>query len=70
VNHDIKTWTTYKMEDGSLVWGEYSFVTEVEFFEGVTEPTRVIKETWILQDTEVVVFEPEYWNEEDWSEED
>jgi len=58
------------MEDGSDVWGEYAFVVHEEFFDGVTEPTRVIKETWILQDTEVVTFEPEYWNEEDWSEED
>lgn len=65
----MKTWTTYRMEDDSLIWGDYAFVENSEFFEGVTEPTKVVKETWILQSSEVVVFEPTYWNE-DWYEDE
>lgn len=42
---------TYRMADGSLVCGEYSFVTETEYFtecEGPDEPFDVIEERWEL----------------------
>ena len=61
-----RVWTTYRMEDGSLIWGDYAWVENPEYFEGVTEPTKVIKETWILKDSKIEIFEPIYWDEEDY----
>lgn len=59
-----KTWITYRMEDGSPIFGEYAWVTQEEFFDDVDEPTRVIKETWTLAESEVVTFNPIYWDDE------
>lgn len=59
------TWTTYRMADGSLVFGEYAWVENEEFFEELDEPVKVVKETWVLQKTEMVVFEPPWWVEDD-----
>jgi hypothetical protein len=49
---DIKSdgeMTTYRMADGSQVYGEYSFVTDLEFFDESDEPVELVKETWILR---------------------
>lgn len=37
--------TTYRMADGSLVWGEYAFVHDPEFFED-GDLVEVVVETW------------------------
>jgi hypothetical protein len=58
-----KQWVTYRMEDGSDIYGEYAWVTDTEFFEESDE-CRVIKETWRLVDSEVVVFN-EWVDDED-----
>lgn len=50
-----RTMTTYKRYDGELIAGEYGWVADVEFFEDDDEPTKVVKEVWKLQSTEVVV---------------
>ena len=63
-----KTWVTYRMEDGSQIFGEYAWVENPEFFEEVSEPTRVIKETWILKESEIVTFNPIYWQDDDYDE--
>lgn len=61
----MKTWTTYRMEDGSSICGEYAWVENEEFFEDIDEPVRVVKETWVLQSTEVVTFDPFWWDEDE-----
>lgn len=64
----VKTMTTYRMADGSQIFGEYSFVTETEFFDDSSEPTELIKETWTLWSSEAVTHIPPGWinpNEED-----
>lgn len=43
-----ETWTTYKMADGSDVWGEYGFVTELDWFEDCDDPTEIAEEAWRL----------------------
>ncbi len=42
-------WTTYRRADGEMIYGEYTFVTELEWFESDDEPTDLIEETWVLQ---------------------
>ena len=63
-------WVTYRMADGSQIWGDYAWVENPEFFDDVVESTKVIKETWILQESETVVFEPVFWNADDYDEEE
>lgn len=65
-----KTWTTFRMLDGSPVMGEYSWVDSAETFDGVVETTKVVKETWVLMDTEVVTFEPVFFSDIDYDEEE
>ena len=59
-----KTMTTYKREDGEPICGEYSFVTELEWFESDDEPTDLVKETWVLVSSEVLTY-PEREIEDD-----
>lgn len=59
------SFTTYRMADGSLIYGEFTFVTESEFFDGIDIPTEVVKETWSLVSRETVTFTPYGWSEED-----
>lgn len=61
-----KEWTTYRMADGSLIFGDYAWVEHSEFFEEADEPVHVIKETWVLQSSEEVIFHPSWWDEEDY----
>lgn len=51
-------WTTYKIADGSLVWGEYEWVGELQFFEEVDEPVTLLKETWVCVSREQIVVGP------------
>lgn len=62
----MDTWTTYKMEDDSLIGGEYGWVANEEYFEELDYPVKVIKETWVLQKSEIVVFHPSWWDEEEY----
>lgn len=52
----IKTMTTYRMADDSLVYGEYSFVLNEEYFTEGREPVEVIREVWQLVSEEAVTF--------------
>ena len=45
---------TYRRDDGEPIAGEYDFVTQLEWFEGDTEETRLVKETWIRIDADLV----------------
>jgi hypothetical protein len=50
--------TTYRLPQGELVYGEYAFVTTPEFFEEVDEPTAVTREDWTLAERSTVWFFP------------
>lgn len=53
-------WTTYRRQDGESICDEYSFVTELEWFEDDDEPTDLIEERWVLQSTRAfTINEPE-----------
>ena len=47
------TRTTYRRADGELIWGEYSYVHDLEFFEDEQhcDGVDLIKEVWVLQET-------------------
>ena len=49
-----ETLTTYRRDDGEPICGEYDFVTGLEWFEGDTESTRLVKETWIRIETDLI----------------
>jgi len=50
--------TCYRMADGSLIWGEYATVEDIEFFEGDSEPTELVVEKWTLASRETVTYHP------------
>ena len=56
---------TYQMADGSQVWGEYSFVTDLEFFEDRDVEIRLIKRTYRLVSEEEIVLPDPYPIEDD-----
>lgn len=60
----MREWTTYRMADGSQIYGEYAFVDGPEFFEGVDQPTDVVEETWVLKSSRTVTFKPTHWDDE------
>jgi hypothetical protein len=39
---------TYKMADGSLIGGEFSWTTDLEFFDEGDDPSEVVREWWRL----------------------
>ena len=49
---ELKTMTTFRRADGELIWGEYRFVGEEEFFDNDFPHTEVVKETWVLRSSE------------------
>ena len=51
---------TYEMADGSMIWDEYKFVTELEFFEDRSDEIRLIKKTYRLISAEEVVLPDPY----------
>jgi hypothetical protein len=55
----------YSMADGSQVWGEYSFVTDLEFFDDRDREIRLIKRTYALVAEEEVVLPDPYPMDED-----
>lgn len=56
---------TYSMEDGTDVYGEFSFVTGLEWFDDRDDEIRLIKRTYRLESEEVVVLENPYPIEEE-----
>jgi len=69
MNEDT-TWTTYRMTDGSLIQGEYAWVDSPEAFEDVVDTTEAVKETWVLVSSEIVTFEPLYWDAEEYEDDE
>lgn len=58
-------WVTYRLANGDPIWGEYAFVTGTEFFEDVADETEVIKETWLLKETETITVKPFWWSDDE-----
>lgn len=46
---DKTTMTTYRRADGELIYGEFSFVCDTEFFEDADETTEYVEEVWELK---------------------
>lgn len=65
-----KIWTTYHREDGSLIQDNYLWVDSIEAFDDIVETTKVVKETWILKDSEIITLEPVFWAEDFYNEDE
>jgi hypothetical protein len=51
--------TVYEMADGSLIWGEYQFATDLDGFEERDEEVRLIKRTYrLISEEEIVLPDP------------
>lgn len=46
---DRTSMTTYRLANGELVYGEYNFVMDLDFLEGLDEVTEVLEEVWELK---------------------
>lgn len=53
---DPKPWVTYRLANGEAIYGEYAWVDGPEFFDGANTETAVIKETWVLVESETLTF--------------
>lgn len=53
---DPTEWVTYRMANGEPIFGEYAWVENPEFFDDVSEPVEVVKETWALVSVEPITF--------------
>lgn len=53
-----ETLVTYKMADGSLIGGEFSWTTGTEFFDDCDEPADVVREVWQLVTRESLRLNP------------
>lgn len=51
---DAEPWTTYKMADGSLIWGEYEWVSDTNFFDDSDEELQVVRERWVCIERETI----------------
>lgn len=51
-----KTMTTYRMANGDLIFGEYGFVNDPDYFDEVDQPTEVVREKWSLIEAETIIF--------------
>lgn len=64
---DSDTFTTYRMADGTEVFGEYAFMTEDDAFEEWAEdcgdPLEVIREDWVLRERRTITYKPAGWDE-------
>lgn len=60
-----RTWTTYRMANGEPIWGDYAWVDSPEFFDDLDEPIEVVKEVWVLQNSDVVTFGTQWDYEEE-----
>ncbi len=52
---DPNTMTTYRLVNGGLIAGEFSFVTEVDWFDADDDPTELIQEVWVVQSRRTMV---------------
>jgi hypothetical protein len=51
--------TVYEMADGDLVFGEYQFVTDLDFFDDRDEEVKLIKRTYrLIAEEEIVLPDP------------
>lgn len=50
--------TTYHRADGELISGEFSFVTELEWFDYDEEPTELVEEVWTLKSSRPITVGP------------
>ena len=55
-----KPFVTYQNADGSQIYGEYSFVTELDWFDDREEEIRLVKRSYIPYAEEEVVLEDPY----------
>lgn len=56
----------YREADGSLIYGEYSFVTELDWFDDRDDEVKLVRQTWQLVDAvEVVLPDPHPLVEDD-----
>lgn len=53
----------YRLADGGLIWGEYDYVSDTEYFEDVDRPVDVIVEWWTLRSATTVTFKPRHWDD-------
>lgn len=60
----------YSMEDGTDIYGEYTFTTGLEWFDDRDEEVRLIKRTYKLVSEEVLVLPDPYPIEEDEDDDD
>lgn len=60
--------TTYKYLDGRLVWGEFTFMTAIDYFEEEAREcdlVEVVEEVWVLESRRVLKLGPtDRWCEE------
>lgn len=56
---------TYRLADGSLIYGEYTFMCEDDTWTNgdLDEPVDVVKETWVCVERECITFKPDWWDE-------
>ncbi len=54
-----RTMTTYRMADGSEIYGEYSWVEDPDYFDGADPPAEVMRERWALVESETLTLPEE-----------
>lgn len=54
----VRTWKTYRQADGDLIMGEYSFMTEPDYWDNNDndEYIEVVEETWQLLETRTLKY--------------
>lgn len=50
--------TTWQMEDGSAIPDGHDWVTDLAYFEGDSEPSRLIRKEWVAEQVEAGTFYP------------
>jgi len=53
-----ETKTTYRLADGSMIYGEYSYVDGLDGWWDDDEPVELVKEIWTLVSSERFTYEP------------
>jgi hypothetical protein len=61
---EFKEKITYRLASGEAIYGEYDYVEQLEYFEGM-ESVEVIKDTWVLKASESVILNPREDNDEE-----
>lgn len=59
--HPTKEMTTYRMADGSYVYGDYERVGDTEWFEedAYYGAVEVVRDVWVLKESTALTFHPE-----------